>query len=70
MSDCDGYTSAALLLNYLYIRFPSCIKNITYVHHEGKQHGIEVDKISEGTKLVIALDASSNEYDIHKSLHD
>ena len=36
--------------------------------HKNKHHGIVVDDIPEGTKLVVALDASSNEYDIHKEL--
>lgn len=70
-SDCDGYTSAAFLLNYLNRICPSFVQNnITYALHRGKQHGIIEEKIPEGTKLVIAPDASSNEYDIHKRLNE
>ena len=37
-SDCDGYTSSALLLNYLYDLFPSFILNNTkYYIHDGKE---------------------------------
>ena len=38
-SDCDGFTSSAIM--YLYIKdwFPDTI--ITYVLHEGKQHGLQ-----------------------------
>jgi single-stranded-DNA-specific exonuclease len=38
--------------------------------HKGKEHGIEVDSIPTDTKLVVAIDASSNENDIHKELYD
>lgn len=68
-ADCDGYTSAALFINYLYRLFPISVENnITYVHHPRKAHGIIVDQIPNGTKLVVALDASSSEYKIHKEL--
>lgn len=67
-SDCDGYTSSAVLLNYIYEVFPSAINKISYMLHDGKVHGIELDKIPAGTTLVIAPDSSSNEYDIHKEL--
>mgnify|MGYP002523345352 CR=1 FL=1 len=36
-SDCDGYTSAALLLNYLHMLFPAFVENnISYRVHDGK----------------------------------
>ena len=39
--DCDGYTSAALLINYLYSIFPTWVQNhLTQTMHEGKQHGL------------------------------
>lgn len=70
-SDCDGYTSAALLLNYLHILFPSFVENnIQYRLHEGKQHGIIYDTIPEDVKLVIAPDSSSNDYLPHQWLHE
>ena len=70
-SDCDGYTSAALLLNYLHTLFPSFVENnISYRVHEGKQHGIIYDTIPEDIKLVIAPDSSSNDYLPHQWLHE
>lgn len=69
-SDCDGYTSAALLMNYLYCLFPSFVNNnISYRVHTGKQHGIIPDTIPEDVKLVIAPDSSSNDYEAHEYLN-
>lgn len=69
-SDCDGYTSAALLINYLYCLFPSFVNNnISYRVHMGKQHGIIPDTIPEDVKLVIAPDSSSNDYEAHEYLN-
>ncbi len=68
-SDCDGYTSAALLLNYLHDIAPVTVENHwSYGLHKAKLHGIDIDNIPEGTKLVIAPDSSSNEADKHKIL--
>lgn len=70
-SDCDGYTSAAVLINYLNCLFPSFVQNnITYKLHEKKIHGIAENQIPEGTKLVIAPDSSSNDYEIHQRLKE
>lgn len=68
-SDCDGYTSAATLMNYLNCLFPSFVQNnIIYRIHTGKQHGIILDTVPADVKLVIAPDSSSNDYDEHKAL--
>lgn len=41
-SDCDGFTSAAILINYLYDLNPEYTENHVYwFFHEGKQHGLE-----------------------------
>ena len=70
-SDCDGDTSAAALLNYLYCLFPSYVQNrIIYRFHEGKEHGIIEETIPEGVKLVVAPDSSSNDYEVHKKLKE
>ncbi len=70
-SDCDGYTSAALLINYINALFPGFAQNnITYRLHEGKQHGLILSTIPSDVKLVIAPDSSSNDYKVHKALHD
>lgn len=68
-SDCDGFTSAATLINYLYCLFPSFVEeSISYRIHEGKQHGIILETIPEDVKLVIAPDSSSNDYGVHEEL--
>lgn len=69
-SDCDGYTSAALLLNYIHAICPSAMSHISYSFHTGKIHGINLELVPENTTLVIAPDSSSNDYDIHKVLYD
>ena len=70
-SDCDGYTSAATFLNYLNCLFPGFVQNnIYYRIHTGKQHGILLETIPDGVKLVVALDSSSNDYDEHKALYE
>lgn len=39
--DVDGFTSAACLLNYLYMNFPYTVQtNFEYGVHTGKQHGL------------------------------
>lgn len=68
-SDVDGYTSAAILINYLRKVFPEFCENyLTYRIHEGKEHGIILDTVPEGCKLVIAPDSSSNEHWEHSVL--
>lgn len=68
-SDCDGYTSAAVLINYLNRLFPGFVQsNICYRIHTGKQHGILLETIPDDAKLVIAPDSSSNDYDEHHQL--
>ena len=69
-SDADGYTSSALLLNYIYVMLPTAVDRISYDFHSGKQHGLNIDKIPAGTSLVVAPDSSSNDYEIHKQLRD
>lgn len=70
-SDCDGYTSAATLINYLNLLFPAYTQSkISYRIHDGKEHGIIPDTIPEDVKLVIAPDSSSNDYEEHKYLQE
>lgn len=66
--DCDGFTSSAVLLNYIHMAFPSATDNIVYAFHSDKTHGIDVSVIPAGTTLVIAPDSSSNEYETHQAL--
>ena len=73
--DVDGYTSAALFINYLNAQFPGYAQNyIYYTMHDGKQHGLIESDINDvlehNAKLVIMIDSSSNDYDLHKRLKD
>ena len=70
-SDCDGYTSAAMLANYImraYAQYP--LKNFHYFIHDGKQHGIELDKLPDKIDLLIIPDASSNDNEQVRQLHE
>ena len=74
-SDCDGMTSAALLINYLNSFAPGFVQNnIIYRMHSGKQHGLGYEILSlcieNKIGLVIAPDASSNDYEIHQTLKE
>ena len=73
-SDCDGYTSSALLLNYLYDLFPSFVlNNVKYYIHEGKEHGLSdvIDYINvKDFDLITLPDSSSNDYEYHKQLKE
>ncbi len=60
-SDVDGYTSASLLYNYIKRVFPK--SNIVYNIHEGKEHGIVLEKIPDDVSLVIIPDAGTNQYE-------
>ena len=66
--DNDGITSAAGLILYINKIFPKA--NIYWTMHDGKQHGVELSKVEEDTKLVIIPDAGSNQYEEHKELSD
>lgn len=66
-SDCDGICSAAMV--YLYIKHIDPETNVIWRMHEGKQHGIILDTVPNGTKLVIAPDSSSNDYEVHEQLN-
>lgn len=69
-SDCDGFTSAALFVNYLNKLFPHFAQsNIIYKAHIGKEHGILTkNRVPNGVKLVVAIDSSSNEFEVHQNL--
>lgn len=74
-ADCDGYTSSAILLNYLNRHFPAWVQgHVAYFMHDGKQHGlgdVDIDEIiKQGFKLVICPDSASNDYEQHKKLYN
>lgn len=72
--DCDGYTSAALLTNYLHKIFPTWIEdNLDFYFHAEKKHGlndcinfIEKEKYS----LVLCPDSGSNDYEYHSRIRE
>ena len=64
-SDCDGFTSSAILINYLHDFFPSWVQTkLNYIFHEGKQHGLNDHILNiqkQNYELVIIPDAGSND---------
>ena len=60
-SDSDGYTSSAVLINYIKRRFNGI--KVSYALHPGKEHGIVPEVIPEDVTLIFIPDAGSNDYD-------
>lgn len=68
-ADADGFTSAAIILNYLYDLYSwnysseKVKEQLTYILHDGKQHGLVdiVNKIEDDVKFVIIPDAGTND---------
>lgn len=73
-SDCDGFTSSSLLINYLYDLFPAWVATHVYwIIHSGKQHGLSdcCDEIVKNQySLVIVPDAGSNDYEYQDKLFE
>ena len=69
--DADGFTSAAIIINYLYKWYPERIDNFHYILHTGKQHGLEdtVNQIPDNC-LVILPDSSTNDVKQMRELLD
>lgn len=72
-SDADGFTSAALFINYLFkVNEELTRDNVDWVLHEGKQHGLcdHIDNlISKDYGLIVVPDAGSNDFLEHKTLY-
>ena len=69
--DVDGYTAAAAIINYANMIAPGhAQQNILYDIQDGKEHGIVLNKIPEGVKLVLSPDSGSNDYEQHKILKE
>lgn len=71
-ADADGFTSAAIFLNYMYDLYmregrtkEQVIPKLNYILHDGKQHGLEdtIDKILEypDANFVVIPDAGTND---------
>lgn len=73
-SDCDGFTSSAVLINYLHDVFPQWVENkLDYALHSGKQHGLNdhIDHLlTENYSLVLIPDAGSNDVEECKKLKE
>lgn len=72
-SDCDGFTSAAVFINYLNRIFPGFVQNhIYYRLQTGKQHGIVEEVIptliQKRCALLVCPDSASNDYEQHALL--
>jgi len=73
--DCDGYTSSAILINYIYdLKSEEYIDNhISWYMHEGKVHGL-VDSFNwiedVSPDFVIIPDAGSNDIEYLQKLED
>lgn len=67
-SDTDGYTSSAILINYINRRYPSA--QVTWELHPGKEHGIDLQVVPENSELVFIPDAGSNQFKEQKELCD
>ena len=72
--DCDGYTSAALFINYFYNLFPSWADSqLDWYMHDSKKHGLSdcIDfLITQDYSLVVCPDSSSNDADFHQRLKE
>ena len=72
--DPDGWTSAALIINYLYENFPAwTLNHLNWGLHEGKQHGLKdyINKLEKSNyKLILIPDAGSNDIDEIERLYN
>lgn len=67
--DCDGYTSAAALFNYM--KKCDTALDIHYLLHAGKEHGLSEDiVIPDDIDLVLIPDAGSNDVERCKDLKE
>ena len=70
--DVDGYTSAAIIINYIYSFFETYAQeHIHYIMHTGKQHGL-TDTVEQipARSLVILPDSSTNDTEEMRQLLD
>ena len=70
-ADVDGYTSGAIIWNYIRTIAPD--QSLEFILHEHKQHGLQdhIEALLDGDivyDLVILPDSSSNDYQYHEML--
>ena len=75
--DVDGFTSAAVLINYMQDFICPDYPEVKISYHipTGKEHGLEsvMDELTESGKicdLIVLPDSSSNDYEYHKILNE
>ena len=74
--DVDGFTSAAVFINYFNKYLKEKYPNVEFTYHipEGKEHGLRsvMDEVvhEKICDLIILPDSSSNDYDEHQILSD
>lgn len=73
-SDCDGYGSGALFINYLHEIFPAWVENHLYWSLQPeKGHGLSpfIDSLLEKKyPLIICIDSATNDHEEIKKLHN
>jgi single-stranded-DNA-specific exonuclease len=73
-SDCDGYTSAAFLLNWVWRYNSKHFDQFKFALHPGKEHGLSKEFVTNVSadefQLVIVPDAGSNQHEEHRILKD
>jgi single-stranded-DNA-specific exonuclease len=78
-ADADGFTSAAIFLNYMYDLYSynqskaETLTKLHYILHSGKQHGLEdvIDQLLEDdSSLVVIPDAGTNDVEQMQKLID
>jgi len=69
--DADGFTSAAILINYIYTYNKEyALNHIRYSINPDKTHGIILESVPEDIYLAVYPDSASNDYEQHKILKE
>ena len=71
--DVDGFTSAAIFINYLYDKYPEyTLNHVDWILHEGKEHGLKdlMSKIDSKYSLIVCPDSASNDLEEHQALNE
>lgn len=78
-ADADGFTSAAIFLNYMYDLYSydqskaKTLPKLRYVLHSGKQHGLEdviYQLLEDDSSLIVIPDAGTNNIEQMQQLVD
>jgi len=71
-ADCDGFTSAAFFINWMFRNFPGfTLNHVKWGFHLDKGHGLLMNQIlADKPQLVVCPDAGSDEYPLHQILSE